>query len=299
MKHRSFWVAKALALLPLALLLGFGLAGDAAATGLTRKHGLPAQQANDVLGIEPGMQLVEVRKALARRFPIAFVGCLKHIEGPRQLNCRATREAYYEEVVGRALPTGTSATTPYISNLVMTVTEPDAKRSIEVFFGSDASGGEAYRISGVIHYEPIVQPLIAAYEREFTAKYGPMETTIKRGRGTIARAFFQAGTRLNSSEAEDQAQNCQDLLLAAAQMHDIRAMAARGFARQVNGVACDTMIVLSMAPGIRPDQLGISTVVVFDAARAMRMYEVETSAAAAHIGMNRSAGQRPARDRDF
>lgn len=251
-------------------------------------------QANDIFGVEPGMNLVEVRQALARRFPSAFSSCAMPLDSLRPLVCRVTAEAYYEEAVGRPLSPVVNAENPYISNIVLTVTESDAKRSIEVFFGSSASGREAYRISGITHYSPRAQPQMASYAAAFTDKYGPLEAPVARGRGTVATANFVAGKRVAAVPA------CQEMASLAMQLHDMRAMADRGLGRQLGALPCDSMISLSIAPGNTPAHVGVTTVVVFDAARLARLFDRESqAAAAANAALQSQPGPTPRRARDF
>lgn len=251
-------------------------------------------QANDIFGVEPGMSLVEVRQALARRFPSAFSGCAAPLDSPRPVVCRVTQDAYYEEAVGRPLSPTVTAESPYISNIVLTVTESDAKRSIEVFFGSSASGREAYRLSGITHYSPRSQPQLASYGAAFTDKYGALEPPVARGRGTVATANFVAGKRVDAAPA------CQEMVSLATQLHDIKAMADRGFGRVLAALPCDSLISLSVAPGATPAHVGITTVVVFDAARLARLFERETqAAAAANAALQNQPGPVPRRARDF
>jgi len=276
-----------------ALAAGAQASGPVPST-VDAKRTAPAPNAIDVFGVEPGMSLVEVRQALERRFPSAFSGCAAQIEAPRPLVCRVTPDAYYEEVVGRPLSSSVSAESPYVSNLVLTVTESDAKRSIEVYFGSSASGREAYRISGITHYEPRSQPSVASFEAAFADKYGAPGPSIARGRGTVAASYFADGQRIGP------APGCQDLAAQATQLHDVRAMADRGFSRQLRDLPCDMMITLSLAPGTTPAHVGISTVQVFDAARLARLFDRETqAAAAANAALQNQPGPQPRRTKDF
>jgi len=299
---RHAWVARLVAVA--GLLASAPLLEGVAANAPHRwAHGA-SEQTHDVFGIETGMTLAEVRLALAKRFPSAFSGCMTQIESPQPLLCRITPEAFYEEAIGRALSAAAVVDGPYISNLVLTVTESDAKRSIEVFFSSATSGRQAYRISATTHYAPQSQPLIATFQAAFSAKYGPLEPPVARGRGTVAAAYYADGIRVSpiatSEEAPDvPASACQGLAAAAAQLHDMYAMAERGFGRRLTARPCDLTIVLSMAPGTLAANLGVSTVVVFDAARLSRLLEQESSAAAALAALHGQTTPARRRSKDF
>jgi hypothetical protein len=292
---------RAVAVAILALVCTAVLAADGFATGLGRRHGLPPRQPNDVFGVEPGMTLLEVRKALAVRFPTAFAGCERRIESPAQLHCRATQVAYYEEVPGRPLGAQRREGAEYISNLVLTVEEPDAKRSIEVFFGAGASGNEAYRISGITHYKPVAQPSLTGFAAEFGRKFGPMETTEVRGRGTISRAYFRDGQRLNPETNDSLTAACRDLAQGVTSLHDMRAMEIKGWDASLGRPPCDTIISLSLAPGMVPDRLRAVTISVFDVGRLARILDLEARDAAALEARLGAARPRavPLRGRDF
>lgn len=269
-----------------ATLLGLGGAiawtPHAEATGLARKHGLPDGQATDVFGIEPGMTVVEVRKILAAQFPTAFSGCSHLLETAGKLLCRLTSQAYYEEITGRPLnPAAQSADAAYISNLVLTVEEGGIKRSIEVFFGSGISGREAYRVTGTTRYAENAQPKIADYQREFVRKFGPLTSGQARGAGSVARAVFINGARLTDGEADEAALDCVEMAKAATSAHDVRAMGSHVVSRYLARPPCDVMIGLAMAQGPMPGSLGAVTVVVFDAARMGKVYQMEAQRLAA------------------
>jgi hypothetical protein len=282
-------------------LLVTWLHGAAGATDLPRKQGLPLRQSNDVFGVEPGMSLVEVRKVLAARFPGAFGGCAGLLESLTKITCRVTAQAYYEEVPGRTLGRQLRPEdAQYVSNLVLTVDEGDAKRSIEVFFGSAASGREAYRISGTTRYVPSAQPLIAEFEAEFIKRFGPLLPSPTRRPGTISRAYFARGVRLTGPDAADAIAACQEMASAANHIFDVRGMADRGFARNFANLPCDSVISVSMAPGLTGKHLEAVTIAIFDALRMARIFELEMRAAAdAESILSQQGGPRPLKGRDF
>lgn len=259
-------------------------AGDVGATGLARKHGLPTDQANDVLGVEPGMSLIEIRKILATQFPAAFAGCSHLLESANRLLCRITATAYYEEYPGRPLNRAAQGKEgDYVSNLVLSVEEDGTKRSVEVFFGAGASGGEAYRITGTTRYSINAQPEMSDYRREFVERYGPLLAGQTRGPGNVLRAVFANGARMTGGAPEDTTLDCVDMAQAATSAHDVRAMGSHGVARHFAQPPCDTLIGLAMAPGLTSGSLSAVTVVVFDAARMAKVYQLEAAAVATKL----------------
>lgn len=299
--------------LPVALLwLGFAtgllLSGSADATGLARKHALPADQASDVFGVEPGMTLPEVRKLLAAQFPAAFAGCGHQLESSLRLVCRLSARAYYQELAGRPLSrTAQPPGAEYVSNLVLTAEEGGIKRSMEVFFGSGVSGREAYRITGTTHYGGTeregfrtsgtsdyaanIYPEIALYRNEFIRKFGPLRPVRLRGPSSVEFAAFSKGMRLMDAETDDVTLDCIDMAKAATSAHDMRALSNHVVVRYLKQPPCDVMISLAIAPAPAPDLLSAVTIIVFDAARMAKIYQLETEHVAAEPRLPRPPRQ--------